>query len=465
MNILSDNSNEEKTLKSISCFMKEHSVCKHLKKANAYKNKGIPVMSIFIYLIQLVFTKKSMYMNILNGTHSGCFAKDVVYRLLNSPFINWTTFLLNLSTCVINSKISNLTSDERINTLIVDDTLYSRSRSNHVELLAKVYDHSAKSINKYKRGFQQLTIAWSDGVTLIPILFRHMSSEEKKNRYSEIDSKIDKRSCGYKAREQALSSKPNVMIDMLRQASKAGILAKHVLFDCWFSFPKTIIEVSKLKMHVVARVKNSSKIKYLLDGEKKTLSQIYNSAKKRRGKSKYLLSMTIKLYNKENETYDARIVYIRDRNNKKKWIALISTDMNLSEEEVIKLYSRRWDIEVFFKVCKSYLNLAKEFRGLSYDFIIAHTTVVMTRYIILAVEKRQTEDPRTLGEIFYLCYDEIAEIKFSEAFELIISLLRNVLEEVLFLTADQISLLIDVFISKLPEYFKEKMLPKVSITT
>jgi len=137
--------------------------------------------------------------------------------------------------------------------------------------------------------------------------------------------------------------------------------------------------------------------------------------------------------------------------------------MDLSEEEVIKLYSRRWDIEVFFKICKSYLNLAKEFRGLSYDSIIAHTTIVMTRYIILAVEKRQTEDPRTLGEIFYLCYDEIAEIKFSEAFELIISLLRNVLEEVLFLTVEQISLLIDVFISKLPEHFKEKMLPKVQI--
>ena len=463
MNILSNNTKEEKTLKSIYCFMKEYSVGKHLKKVNAYKNKGIPVMSIFIYLIQLVFTKKSMYMNILNGTHNGGFSKDSVYRLLNSPFINWSAFLLNIAICVINGKISTLTSKERINTLIVDDTLYSRSRSKNVELLAKVYDHSAKATNKYRKGFQQLTMAWSDGVTLIPIMFRHMSSEEKRNRYNEINSKIDKRSCGYKARKQALSSKPKVMIDMLIQASKAGILAQHVLFDCWFSFPSTIIEVCKLKMNVVARVKNTPKIKYLLDSEKKTLSQIYTSAKKRRGKSKYLLSIAIKLYNKDNETYDARIVYIRDRNNKKNWIALISTDPNLSEEEIIKLYSRRWDIEVFFKICKSYLNLAKEFRGLSYDAIIAHTTVVMTRYIILAVEKRQVEDPRTLGEIFYLCYDEIAEIQFSEAFGFILSLLRDVLEEVLFLTVEQVNLLIDVFISKLPEHFKEKMLPNESI--
>lgn len=459
MNILTENTSEEKTLKSISCFFKEYSVGKHLKKANAYKRKGIPVISIFIYLVQLVFTKKSMYMNILNSTHNTGFAKDVVYRLMNSSFINWSSFLLSLATCVINSKIETLTSKERKNVLIVDDTLYSCSRSNNVELLTKVYDHSSKAIYRYKKGFQQLTIVWSDGVTLIPLMFRHMSSEKKKSRYNEIKSGIDKRSCGYKARLQAISTKPKVMLDMLRQVSKVGVPAKHVLFDSWFSYPSTIIEIAKLNFKVVARVKNTPKVKYLLNGDNKTLSQIYGSAKKRRGKSKYLLSVPVKLYNTDVETVDARIVYIRDRNNSKKWIALISTDMSLSEEEIIQLYGKRWDIEVFFKICKSYLNLAKEFQGLSYDTIIAHTTIVMTRYIILAVEKRQNEDPRTLGEIFYLCYDEIAEIQFSEAFNLILSLFRDVLEELLFFTTEQINRLIEAFIIKLPEHFKRKLLP------
>jgi hypothetical protein len=160
---------------------------------------------------------------------------------------------------------------------------------------------------------------------------------------------------------------------------------------------------------------------------------------------------------------DARIVYIRDRNNKKNWIALISTDMSLTEEEIIQLYGKRWDIEVFFKVCKSYLNLGKEFQGLSYDAITAHTAVVLTRYMILALEKRQNEDPRALGELFFLCYDEVADIQFSEALELILSLLRSVLEESLFLTSEQINKLLDSFVLKLPEHFKAKMrLRKVS---
>ena len=456
MNILTQDTYDEKSIIiSILSFCKEYSVGKILKKANAYKSKGIPVIYIFMYLLQLVYTKKSMYMNILNGTHNAGFGKDVVYRFLNSPFINWATFMLSLAVRII-AKISRLTSDSRVNAIVVDDTLYSRPRSKNVELLANVHDHTGKG-GRFKCGFRLLTLAWTDGVTLIPLLFRHLSSQDKKNRFTETNPKIDKRSCGYKARQQAISSAPKVLLEMLGQIVKIGIPSKHVLFDCWFAYPTTIIEIAKIGLNVVARLKKTPKVKYLLDGEKRTLSQIYSSAKKRRGRSRYLLSVCVKLYNQDNEMIDARIVYVRDRNNRKKWIALISTDMELSEEEIIQLYGKRWDIEVFFKVCKSYLRLGSEFRGLSYDVITAHTAIVMTRYMILALEKRQKEDPRALGELFFECYDEVADIQFAEALELILSLLRDVLEEILFLSSEQIDQLIDAFIAKLPEYYKRKM--------
>lgn len=180
MNTLPEISHNEKTLlRSIFAFSKENSVGAILKKSNAYKQKGIPVIQIFTYLIQLVYTKKSMYMNILNGSHSAGFSKDVVYRFLNSSFINWSTFLLSLAVSIITNKISGLTSDSRMNALVVDDTLYSRSRSKNVELMAKVHDHSGKG-NKFKRGFRMLTVGWTDGATFIPCMFRHLSSEKAK---------------------------------------------------------------------------------------------------------------------------------------------------------------------------------------------------------------------------------------------------------------------------------------------
>lgn len=66
-----------------------------------------------------------------------------------------------------------------------------------------------------------------------------------------------------------------------------------------------------------------------------------------------------------------------------KAIFLISKlfDLALTEEEIIVIYGKRWSIEVFFKVCKSYIKLGKEFQGISYDATTAHTPIVMIRYI------------------------------------------------------------------------------------
>ncbi|MBT8957867.1 transposase, partial [Lactobacillus delbrueckii subsp. bulgaricus] len=61
---------------------------------------------------------------------------------------------------------------------------------------------------------------------------------------------------------------------------------------------------------------------------------------------------------------------------------------------------KRWDIEVFFKTCKSFLKLGTEYHGLSYDALTAHTAFVFLRYMFMSVEKRDDEDDRTIGELF-----------------------------------------------------------------
>ena len=454
MSTIAENLEKENTLlKRIRTFFKENQIGRLLKEANAYKVRGIPVIQVLIYLVQLVFTKKSMYMNILNGTHGAGFAKDVVYRLLNSTFVKWSLFLLSLAVSVIGT-ITPLTGEDRLNALIVDDSLYERARSKKVELLARVHDHAEKGKQKFKRGFQLLTLGWSDGVTFIPLLFRHMSSKDPKQRYVEAKSGINKRSAGYKARQEAMSKKTDVLFGMLKQVKKARVAAKHVLFDSWFSYPSTMITIKNIGFFVVGRLKKAKNIMYLIDGEKKTLNQIYDMHKKRRGRSRYLLSVELLLYNGEGETLPARIVFVRDRKNRKKWIAFCTTDMSLSEDEVIQLYGKRWDIEVFFKVCKSYLSLAKEFQGMSYDAMTAHTTVVMLRYIMLAVDKRQNEDPRSIGELFFLCYDELADHSFADVMALILRCFHDVLQDCLFLEDSDMRMLIDSFVDRLSECFR-----------
>ena len=441
----------------ISGFFQTNEVCSILNSSGTYKGKGIPVMQVMLYLVSLAFTKKSMYMNMQNGTNNPGFGKDVAYRLLNSPLINWGTYMLRLAVSVIRP-IKAATSDERPCALVVDDSMFERGRSKKVELLAKVHDHSAKAGNRFKRGFRLLTLGWTDGATFIPLLYRHMSSKDEKSRFNGIDPQIDKRSSGYKARLQAISSAPEVLMWMLRQAKKVGVPAKHVLFDSWFSFPSTMMKIRKTGFHSVGMLKNTKTVKYIVGGEKKTLKEIHDCHRKRPGRSRHLLSVEVLLYNDRGKTMPARIVFVRDRKNRKKWLAIGTTDMSLTEEAIIQLYGRRWDIEVFFKTCKSYLNLAREFQGVSYDLTTAHTAIVMTRYIILASDKRHKEDPRTISEMFHSCYDEAADVTFARALTLILDALHTALHECLFLSEAEINAIIDAFITGISVIFKDLLI-------
>jgi len=446
----------------ISGFFKTIKLVKILCAAGAYKANGVPVMQIMLYLVSLVFTKKSMYMNIQNGTNNPGFGKDVVYRFLNCSSINWAEYLLKLAISVI-KPIKVATSDDRLCALVVDDSMFERGRSKLVELLANVHDHAEKGKNKFKRGFSLLTLGWTDGATFIPLAFRHMSSADTKNRYNEIDPRIDKRSNGYKARLQAISTKPLVLYEMLKQAKKMKVPAKHVLFDSWFSWPSTMLEILKIGYHSVGMLKNMKTVKYMVNGVKMTLSEIYESHRKRPGKSKYLLSIEVQIYNDDGETAPFRIVFVRNRKNRKKWLALGTTDMTLDEETIIQLYGKRWDIEVFFKINKSYLNLAKEFQGLSYDLITAHTAIVMTRYIILASDKRLNQDHRTMTELFHSSYDEMADVTFARAMALILETLHTALHECIFLSEAEIALIIDSFIDGITATFRDFFEPYQSL--
>ncbi len=162
-------------------------------RSNVTKKKGICPSSLFGYLFTLIFLNRSMYMNMITGKFKENFAKDTVYRFLNSSSTNWMKFTTLLCSSVVSNTLENLTSEQRVNVLILDDTMFERNSSKKVELLSKAYDHAKKS---YKYGFRLLTLGWSDGNTFLPINSCLLSSENKKNRIIEAKS-LDKRTNGY----------------------------------------------------------------------------------------------------------------------------------------------------------------------------------------------------------------------------------------------------------------------------
>jgi len=60
-------------------------------------------------------------------------------------------------------------------------------------------------------------------------------------------------------------------------------------------------------------------------------------------------------------------------------LALLCTDTALAGDEIVRLYGERWDIEVFFKMCKQHLKLVKEIQIRAFDGLIGHTSMVFAR--------------------------------------------------------------------------------------
>ena len=432
-------------------FFSTYHIGQILRQANACKLTGVPVMQIVLFVFVMAFSSKSMYMEMKLHPEEVSFGKDTFYRFMKSCHTNWRKFTSLLCYRIIKQTIEPLTSEDRLNVLIIDDSIYSRARSKKVELLAKVFDH-ARHIYTY--GFRMLTLCWSDGNTVLPVSHCLLSTENARNRIQEASAKVDARSNGNKQRKLAQMKATEVALELLKEAKAMGIPAKHVLFDSWFCTPSAMLDIKEIGYYVIGMVKKSSKIHFCFNGKMQDVKSIYSQSKKRRGKAAWKLSVEVKAVKDGRET-PVRLVYVLNRNKKREYLVLATTDMSLTEDEIIRNYGKRWGIEVFFKVCKSYLKLSKESRSLSYDAMTAHVAIVFTRYMMLAVEQRESVDERSLGELFFISIEELSDVTLTTAVELIILEFVKQIERADVMDSDKLAAMVEKFIASLPSLIKQ----------
>jgi hypothetical protein len=304
------------------------------------------------------------------------------------------------------SNFAALTRPERVKVLVLDDSIMKRSRSKTVELLAKVYDHVD---HKFQRGFTLLTLGWTDGYSFIPVAFNALSSANKENRIQEMSTAIDRRTNGYKNRTESLMKKTDAAILLIQRALDNGIKADYVLMDTWFTHEPLIKEILYLGLDVIGMVKQL-KQRYLYKGKSYTLHDLRRFVRFENGKNIFG-SLVVKT----KSGTPVKIVFVRNRNKRSECLYILSTDCSLSDEEIVRIYGNRWSIECFFKASKSFMKLGTEFQSRSYDALVSHTTIVFTRYIILEWVRRNQNDHKTYGELFYMFCDDIQDIDFNNA--------------------------------------------------
>ena len=425
-----------------------------LHRVGADKKQGVSAKRVLFALLSVVFMRISLSEAVSKAQDMFGFGKDVVYRFLNNAKANWENLLFYVSMLVVQFMLT-LTDGNRIEALVIDDTCYYRDRSKKVELLSRCYDHSK---DQYYNGFNMLTVGWTDGVSFIPLLGKLLCASTKRNLLYENGKPVDHRTLATRRREEAALSKPRFVLNMLEKLNGYARIASHVLFDSWFSSTDLIMSIKELGYEVVCRMKNTPKQTLQFKGEKKTLKQIYKICKKRPGRSKFLLSVPVTLVHDGHENpIEAKCVYVRNRNKINDWIAILSTDTSLSEEEIIQLYGKRWAIETFFKTCKSYLRLTSDYQGRSYDDITAHSTIVILRYIFLVFEQRRGEDQKTLGQLFMATSDELPDISFATALKYCMNELIAVVCEFFEIAEQLIDSLVREFINRIPLRYRQML--------
>lgn len=422
--MINQNTAFENSENQFAIAFKKLKLGKLLNKSGIRKAQGASAYSVFQFLLLLVFQGKNLFRFLSFKHKEEACSKNTYYRFLNESKYNWRKFLYLLS-ATVTSCFNNLTRPERVNVLVLDDSIIQRNRSKKVELLAKVYDHV---FHRCIKGVTMLTLGWTDGYSFVPVDFNMLSSANKANRIQESSAHADKRTSGYKRRKEAVSKKTEAAVQMVENALASGIQADYILMDTWFTTEPMIRSILKLGMDVIGMVKQLNQ-KYIYAGKEYSLPQFRKFLRYESRKS-ILGSIVVAT---KADGIQVKIVFVRKRNKKSEWLYVLSTDISLSDAEIIRIYGNRWSIEVFFKASKSLMKLENEFQGRSYDMMVSHTTIVFTRYIILEWICRNSNDKKTYGELFYMFCDDIQDMDLTTALQSLMALFMEYLNTV---TAD-----------------------------
>ena len=215
-----------------------------------------------------------------------------------------------------------------------------RPRSKKVELLSRTYDHVS---HRQVKGFTNLLLAWTDGLSSVPVINAVVSSSKI---ICPERNDIDKRTHGAERRKEAQEKKTILAVKLIKEALNAGIIASYVLMDSWFTEVPLISAVRKLNLHVIGMVKLSQKRFYTYQEKQYTLHQLRKKIKSASRHSNILGSLQVKL----KTGIKAKLVYVVNYNNRKQFLVILSTDLTLSDEEIVQTYGKRFNIEQIFNL-------------------------------------------------------------------------------------------------------------------
>jgi len=353
--------------------------------------------------------------------NSDSFKKDVYYRLLQNKNYNWRKLLM-LSTIKILSLLHKVQEIELTRVMIIDDTVDGKQGKKMEGSCDKLWSNKEK---KLIRGVNTVSLNYSDGISNFMLDFAISFNNYMRVKLRDFTNELNYRTNGYKRRAEGLMSKSKIALDMVQRAIDNGIYADYLLVDSWYSKPVFIKEVKEMGLELISRLANNNKIWTFL-GSQRTIDGVYRRFKKIKrikigyyGKIKYRYFSAIVRHSWVGKL---KIVFIKTDSN---LIPIVSTNLNLSDEEIIELYKRRWDIEQGYKNLRTYFGFGQEQHRI-YEALIARITLSFLAHNLVSYINRMEGKSETIGSTFKELEYKLTALAIS--MELFLEILEEIAE-------------------------------------
>lgn len=397
--------NESKNLKKLYYH---YNLKRILTKSGITKLRGIEIFTLInLMLIMILENSNSIYQGIFkNGFTS---YKSTLNNMLNNPNYNWRRYLYSVSKIFIR-KCYNADSD--IGCLIIDDTCKEKT-GHKVQWLSWFFDHST---NNYFKGFQNILCAFSNGRTAIPLDFEYKIGKAKTKHYTK--SNYEKGSHAEQRVRFAMQKKSTITMQMIKRAFQRNIQFKYILWDSWYNSSSAMRFISKVinskGVHLISMLKRGS-TKYRYRGSHYSLKELNQKAgkwtkdRKTGIKSKSIIVEYLDASQKLSMDKRPAILKVKISFFKyqgvKKWKAILSTDLELTSEEILRLYLRRWSIECIFKELKQYFGY-DQCKSSKYAAMVSDFTIRCSFYIMFC-HIREIENQKTMYQVLCEFYEEL----------------------------------------------------------
>ncbi len=381
-----------------------------LKDSGITKEKGhTPLEMLFIMLLMILENSRSVFSGISRlGKES---LKTPINSMLNNENYNWRRLLYKVAR--LYAKLCPV-QEGNIPVLIIDDTAKVKT-GRKGEHKAWFIDHCKKV---YYKGFQVVMAVWSNGTVSIPI-----DTEIKigKARIKHAVRSHYLRGTHIAQRERmGKQKKLTIAMQFIRRALQRRFPFRYVLWDSWYNCNESlrlVYEVLHPKgIHLISMLKRDNQ-KYLLSGEYLTVNEIYCQSGKWQTQPETEIrykSVVVTILDKQGQKNpqdrlplgQVKMCFFKYA-GQQDFKVIISTQIELSEIEILSLYLRRWSVEVVFRDLKQYFGFDCS-KSSKYCPQVADLTIRCIFYIMFcSLRYRQPE--KTTEQLLLEFYNEMQD--------------------------------------------------------